>query len=529
MSRFYRYTLLLVIALLVSTVGLLVYHPFRKMGAPEQSISIGRPAHIHPDYCDIVCPPNIAPLNFVVKEKGREYFVKIYSDKGKPIEIHGKTTNVVIPQKSWHRLLEANRGGNLYFEIFARNADGQWNSFDRIENKIADEDINNFAMYRKMHPMHTLYYGNIGIYQRDLSSFSEKLILDRNHLGKGGCINCHSFCGNNPDKMVIGIRSREYGISTLSIKDGTAHKIDTKFGYSSWHPSGKLVTYSVNNLPMFFHSARSEVRDTVDLDSYLAYYLVDSAAVKTAPALSRKEQLETWPVWSADGKYLYFCSAPMLWAKTNQLPPDEYKDVRYNLVRISYDLAKDEWGQEETVISSADTGQSIGMPRTSPDGRWLSFCMFDYGFFPTWQKNSDLYLIDLEEANRTGVFIPKRLEINSDESESWHCWSSNSRWIIFSSKRDHGVFTRLYISYIDKNGNAYKPLLIPQKDPLFYESCLLAYNTPELIKGSVTARCENLAKVIRSFQEISVDMPITMATPKAEATSTDEQSWQQRE
>jgi len=529
MNRFHRYTIFLAVVLVVSSIGLLVYNPLRKKVTLEPCISIGRLARINPDYCGIVCPPNIAPLNFVVKEEGRELFVKIYSDNGKPIEIHCKKAKVIIPPKSWHSLLEANRGEKLYFEIFTRNAEGQWNSFDRIENEIADEDIDNFAMYRKMHPMHTLYYGNMGLYQRDLRNYSEKLILDRNYLGKGGCLNCHSFCGNSPDNMIIGIRSRNYGISTLYAKNGTARKIDTKFGYSSWHPSGKLVMYSVNNLPMFFHSARSEVRDTVDLDSYLAYCIVDSPAIKTAPALSRKEQLENWPVWSADGKYLYFCSAPMLWENTKQIPPDEYKDVRYNLVRISYDITGDEWGQEETVVSSADTGHSVGMPRTSPDGQWLSLCVFDYGFFPTWQKNSDLYLIDLEQANQTGVFIPKKLNINSDESESWHCWSSNSRWLIFSSKRDHGVFTRLYISYIDENGNAYKPLLIPQKDPLFYESCLLAYNTPELIIKPVSPRCENLAKVIRSSQKISVDIPITMATPKAEATSTGEQSWQQRE
>lgn len=528
MTKFCRYTFFLAMVLVVSSISLLVYRPFRKKVAPEQCISVGRLARIHPDYCGLVCPPNIAPLNFVVKEEGKEYFVKIYSDKGRPIEIHGKQAKVVIDQKSWHRLLEANRGGKLYFEIFVKTAEGQWTLFDRIENKIANEDIDNFAMYRKMHPTHVQYYGNIGIYQRDLSSYSEQLILDRNYLGKGGCLNCHSFCGNSPDKMVIGIRSRVYGISTLFIEDGMARKINTKFGYSCWHPSGRLVIYSVDDLPMFFHTARSEIRDTVGLDSCLAYYLVDSQAVKTVQALSRKERLETWPVWSADGKYLYFCSAPMLWAKTKQIPPNEYKDVRYNLVRISYDVASDEWGQEETLLSSADTLQSVGVPRTSPDGRWLSFCMFDYGFFPSWQKSSDLYLIDLEEAEQSGVFIPKRLEINSDDSESWHCWSSNSRWIIFSSKRDYGVFTRLYISYIDEKGNSYKPFLLPQKDPLFYESCLLTYNTAELIIRPVPARCENLAKVIRSSQKTSVDMPITMATPKVEATSAGNQ-YEQRE
>jgi len=529
MNKFYRYTTFFAVILVVLSISLLAHNQLSKMVTPESSISINRPAQINPDYCGIVCPPNIAPLNFVIKEKGIEYFVKIYSDKGKPIEIHCKNAKVIIHQKSWHKLLEANRGGKLYFEIFTRDAEGQWNSFDRIENRIAEEDIDNFAMYRKMHPMHTLYYGNMGLYQRDLSSFSEKLILDRNYLGKGGCLNCHSFCKNNPDNMIVGIRSKNYGVSTLYVKDGTAQKIDTKFGYSSWHPSGKLVTYSVNNLPMFFHSARSEVRDTVDLDSYIAYYPVDSPAVKTDPALARKKQLENWPAWSADGKYLYYCSSPMLWPNTKQIPPNEFEDVRYDLVRISYDVTGDEWGQEETVVSSSDTEQSTGMPRTSPDGRWLSLCMFDYGFFPTWQKSSDLYLIDLEQANRTSMFTPKKLDINSDESESWHCWSSNSRWIIFSSKRDHGVFTRLYISYIDENGNAYKPILIPQKDPLFYESCLLAYNTPELIIKPVSPRCENLAKVIRSSQKMSVDIPITMATPKAETTSTGEQLWQQRE
>jgi len=287
MNRFHRYTIFLAVVLVVSSIGLLVYNPLRKKVTLEPCISIGRLARINPDYCGIVCPPNIAPLNFVVKEEGRELFVKIYSDNGKPIEIHCKKAKVIIPPKSWHSLLEANRGEKLYFEIFTRNAEGQWNSFDRIENEIADEDIDNFAMYRKMHPMHTLYYGNMGLYQRDLRNYSEKLILDRNYLGKGGCLNCHSFCGNSPDNMIIGIRSRNYGISTLYAKNGTARKIDTKFGYSSWHPSGKLVMYSVNNLPMFFHSARSEVRDTVDLDSYLAYCIVDSPAIKTAPALSK--------------------------------------------------------------------------------------------------------------------------------------------------------------------------------------------------------------------------------------------------
>jgi hypothetical protein len=129
MNKFYRYTIFLAVVLIVLSISLLVYS---KKVTLEPSISIDRPAQINPDYCGIICPPNIAPLNFVVKEEGREYFVKIYSEKGKLIKIHCKNAKIIIPQKSWHKLLDANRGGKLYFEIFALNAEGKCNLFDRI-------------------------------------------------------------------------------------------------------------------------------------------------------------------------------------------------------------------------------------------------------------------------------------------------------------------------------------------------------------------------------------------------------------
>ena len=197
---------------------------------------------------------------------------------------------------------------------------------------------------------------------------------------------------------------------------------------------------------MFYHFARAEVRDTVDLNSLLAYYLVDSETIKTAPQIAQKNRLETWPAWSADGRYLYFCSAPMLWPDTSQLLPKQYNQVKYDLVRISYDIDHDQWGELETILSAQDTGRSIAMPRISPDGRWLLFCMLDYGYFPPWQQNSDLYLIDLKAAQQPGQYNYRRVRVNSPQSEAWHSWSSNSRWLAFSSKRDYSVFTRTYFS-----------------------------------------------------------------------------------
>ena len=37
---------------------------------------LDRAPKLEPDYSDITIPPNIAPLNFIIKEKGIAYYVK---------------------------------------------------------------------------------------------------------------------------------------------------------------------------------------------------------------------------------------------------------------------------------------------------------------------------------------------------------------------------------------------------------------------------------------------------------------------
>jgi len=124
-------------------------------------------------------------------------------------------------------------------------------------------------------------------------------------------------------------------------------------------------------------------------------------------------------------------------------------------------------------------------------------------------------MMDLEAARQTGNFTYRRLEVNSDRSESWHCWSSNGRWVVFSSKRRDGVFTRSYISYVDEDGKVYKPLLLPQKDPAFYDSFLKTYSVPEFVIEPVRTREKDLAEAVRSSAQIDVAMPLTGATQKA--------------
>jgi hypothetical protein len=498
----------------VLAAGLLMYYISGRAVHIDKYSNADRQARIYPDYGSTVIPPDIAPLNFMVQEDGSYYLARIYCDKGEAIEVSGRSPKIMIHAGRWHELLDKNRGGQLKFDIFVRVDNKLWVKYRTITNNIARENIDSYLVYRRMHPPFNYpKRGPIGIFERNLKSFDEKLLLD-NHRQPIGCINCHTFWDKQPDKALLGVRNSKYGATTLLMEGKTIRKIDRKLGYTTWHPSGRLAVFSNDTLPVMFHTARDIIYETVDMNSSLAYLVTDSNTVKTSPELSRSDRLETWPVWSADGRCLYYCSALKLWTDEAKMPPDGYDKIKYDLVRISYDVNSDKWGEAETVISSKDTGLSIAMPRTSPDGRWLTFCMQNYGFFPPWHQSSDLYIVDLKAAQETGRFEYRRLNINSDKSESWQSWSRNSRWIVFSSKRADGGFTRSYLSYIDEKGEAHKPMIVPQKDPAYYSYSMEAFNTPELTAGPILVDAEQLEKaVLRGPMEIIVKIPTKPAAP----------------
>ena len=336
---------------------------------PKDCNTVDRPAATEPNYAQATLPPNIAPINFVIREKGTAYYVHIRSQAGNPIDVFSRSGTVDIPISAWRELLKANANQVLYTDVYVRDDRGRWTRFAPMENRIAPDPIDPYVAYRIIPPLF-MYYGEMGLYQRDLTSFSERPILLNRSL-TDSCINCHSFQDRNPNRMFFHVRAGGVGTSLILAYDGRVEKVDTKTAfngptsYRSWHPNGHTVGFAFNTVRQVFHATGSNF-DVLDTASDLLVYDVVAKTVTTSPRISDPNRMETYPEWSPDGKYIYFCSGPSMESVSNHDLP--YRYMKYDLMRISYDVDKDVWGEAEPVIKAARWTRASPIPRSPPTG-----------------------------------------------------------------------------------------------------------------------------------------------------------------
>jgi hypothetical protein len=134
-----------IMSIFLGIIVVAVLFTFLKSADPgiEMYTELNHLPKIDPDYNEIIIPPNIAPLNFIINEKGTEYYTDIHvkNSSSNPIKILTKTNKVIIPIKKWKNILSSNRGKELYIDIYLKNQFGEWKKFRSLENKIAKEEI----------------------------------------------------------------------------------------------------------------------------------------------------------------------------------------------------------------------------------------------------------------------------------------------------------------------------------------------------------------------------------------------------
>lgn len=207
--------------------------------------------------------------------------------------------------------------------------------------------------------------------------------------------------------------------------------------YPALHPSLDLIAYSTNSTMQHFHTADRGKVEVQDSKSDLILY--DVKADKVTSVSNAAYDLEVFPSWSPDGRWLYYSSATVADTAAKAIV-EHYKEIRYNIYRRSFNAKSLQFGEPEIVLDAASDSLSALLPRISPDGRFMLFSAAPYGVFHIWHEGADLYLMDLKTRQCHALS-----EANSPRAESYHCWSSNGRWIAFTSRRNDGNYTDILL------------------------------------------------------------------------------------
>lgn len=459
---------------------------------PESVKPAEHPLELYPEYQDVTIPCNIAPLNFLIRNEGVDAVSVIVKGASDSLQINARGNKVLFPLKRWQTLLEAVKGHELQVTVTARIG-GQWLRYPSFAWQVVPERLDAYVSYRLIEPGYEVWNA-LQIRERCIENFDERVLAD-NNLADGKCMNCHVHGGNSGNLSMFHLRGE--GGGTILNRNGELRKLTLKNEqmisaavYGDFHPGGRYGVFSSNIIIPAFHAEGNSRLEVYDTASDLAIADFDENRMILSPLTSDSTTLETFPTFSADGKWIYFCSAPLVDL------PDSVNQLRYSLCCIAFDADHVTWGERiDTLWNARLMKGSVCHPKVSPDGRYLLYTVADYGTFPIWHREAELQLQDL----RTGAI--NRLEaVNSNRSDTYHSWSSGSRWFCFASKRGDGQYGRVYFAYLDVDGNARKPFVLPQSDPEIDDLTLKSYNIPDLSVTPVPFDASSIERINRQLK-----------------------------
>lgn len=452
---------------------------------------------MYPDYTDITIPVNIAPLNFLLRNDANGIKILVNNKE----LYNGNGNEVSFNIDDWKRFTKDYAGKTVSVKVMACQGN-KWISYKSFTWQIVNDRIDSYLTYRLIEPDYEIF-NNLQIRQRCIENFDEEALCDHN-LVNNKCMNCHIVGNQNPNLSMMYVRG-DNGGAVLN-RNGQLRKLDIKRKgmisgsvYGGFNRTGRYYVFSSNIIIPAFHSKGSKRLEVFDSKSDVYVADLDNNRIITCPQLCDSTVLETFPTFSPDDKYIFFCTAK------NVKLPNDIKKLKYSLCRIPFNEKSGSFGNKVDTILNASRGAvsnisaktSVCHPRVSPDGKYILYTVAYYGTFPIWHREADLQMMNLNTGRINNLSI-----VNSNLSDTYHSWSSNSRWFVFASKRDDGLYGKPYFCYIDRSGKAHKPFVLPQKDPKFYDLNLKSFNIPELAHGKIPFNAVDVKMLMNKKSEI---------------------------
>ncbi len=321
---------------------------------------------------------------------------------------------------------------------------------------------------------------------RDVSRRDNRVMLE--HMET--CVNCHSFSADGATLgMDIDSRTGDKGayafariakqlvidndqvITWNSFADKPpGHK--TLGFLSRVSPDGRYVVSTVNeaiyvqNFPDYrFGQVFFPTR------GILAVYSKETGEFSALPGADDPSYVHCAPSWSPDGKTLIFSRAAARDPYDPDRPGAAYSgdpnevQLQYDLYRMPFNEARG--GTPEPVAGASSNGMSNSFPKVSPDGKWIVWVQSKNGML--MRPDGKLWIVPFEGGT------PRMMTCNTSRMNSWHSFSPNARWMVFSSKVNT-PYTQMFLTHIDEQGRDSPPLLIENST-----AANRAVNLPEFV------------------------------------------------
>ena len=330
------------------------------------------------------------------------------------------------------------------------------------------------------------------------------------------CGNCHSF---SPDGKKFAMDVDAFGDKgSYLISDVEKEVKMTPEKFISWSdfqkkstmallsqisPNGKYVLSTLDDNEIF------ESRDELEysqlffpIKGILTTYDINNKRYSALTGADDTTYVHSNSSWTPDSKHVYFARARAVQRKASgmtygtgisdlnkfQALRDSFlcgdKEFKFNLMKIPFNNGKG--GQPVAIKGASKNNKSNYFPKVSPDGKWLVFCKANN--YMLLQPDSKLYIMPTD-----GSAKPRLMNCNTDNMNSWHSWSPNGKWLVFSSKA-MGAYTQLFLTHIDEEGNDSPPVWLE-----YLNVDKRAANIPEF----VNTQYSQFDKIIDKFSDVA--------------------------
>ena len=302
---------------------------------------------------------------------------------------------------------------------------------------------------------------------RDLSKPSGEVVLKNMPT----CANCHSFSndGKYLGMDMDGPSGDKGSYAVAPVRPEMVIQNEQVFTWNSFNPG--WVTFGLfSRVSPDGHYVISSVNESVFVTNYLdfrflqtfyptrgilAFYDRTTGKIQPLPGAGDPQYVHCNSVWTPDGKSLVFLRAKARDSVPVGSRPEKANDpneiqIRYDLCTIPFNEGRG--GEVRPLPGASGNGKSNSFPKISPDGRWIVWVQAGNGLL--MRPDSELYIMPLAGGT------PRRMNCNLSPMNSWHSFSPNSRWLVFSSKA-FTPYTQMFLTHIDESGNDSPAVLVP--------------------------------------------------------------------